>query len=57
MSTGARGLSRPMFSALALVLLTLLLSPAARAGFLDTDCSSPKANGGLGFCGPSEVSL
>ena len=27
----------------------------ADTNFLDTDCSAPKANGGNGFCGPSQV--
>ena len=37
----------------------LLLSMAPMATFAtdlaDSDCYSPKANGGLGYCGPSQV--
>ena len=41
---------------LMLSLAVILMGSLANAGFLDTDCYAPKANGGLGFCGPLNVS-
>ncbi len=34
----------------------LIIGAATGLDFLATDCSVPKANGGLGFCGPANVS-
>ena len=49
-----------MISSLAFaVAILLIMAPTTifATGLADSDCYAPKANGGLGYCGPSEVCL
>ena len=46
----------PRSLALSVAFLLIIAAPAiTHADFTTTDCSAPVANGGLGFCGPSQV--